>query len=161
MRAMAGGAAVVPPRPRLRSRNLRHRRDTGDRRVEPCGSPRTGAGACSAPDAALGSPTGARSAPLRFVASGPRVGDGVIGSPPAFGAVQSRFESESPSQSGLTRRPRRSVSPQETSPSTAPTVAAVVVLAAGQGTRMKSAIPKVLHALGGRTMLGHVLAAAE
>ncbi len=41
-----------------------------------------------------------------------------------------------------------------------PTVAAVVVLAAGQGTRMRSAIPKVLHTLGGRSMLGHVLAAA-
>ena len=39
-------------------------------------------------------------------------------------------------------------------------VAAVVVLAAGQGTRMRSATPKVLHALGGRSMLGHVLAAA-
>jgi bifunctional UDP-N-acetylglucosamine pyrophosphorylase/glucosamine-1-phosphate N-acetyltransferase len=42
-----------------------------------------------------------------------------------------------------------------------PTVAAVVVLAAGQGTRMRSSTPKVLHALGGRSMLGHVLAAAE
>jgi bifunctional UDP-N-acetylglucosamine pyrophosphorylase/glucosamine-1-phosphate N-acetyltransferase len=40
-------------------------------------------------------------------------------------------------------------------------VAAVIVLAAGEGTRMKSATPKVLHSLGGRTMLGHVLAAAE
>jgi bifunctional UDP-N-acetylglucosamine pyrophosphorylase/glucosamine-1-phosphate N-acetyltransferase len=40
-------------------------------------------------------------------------------------------------------------------------VAAVVVLAAGQGTRMRSRTPKVLHALGGRSMLGHVLAAAE
>jgi bifunctional UDP-N-acetylglucosamine pyrophosphorylase / glucosamine-1-phosphate N-acetyltransferase len=40
-------------------------------------------------------------------------------------------------------------------------VAAVVVLAAGQGTRMRSATPKVLHPLGGRSMLGHVLAAAE
>ncbi|HUR13596.1 MAG TPA: bifunctional UDP-N-acetylglucosamine diphosphorylase/glucosamine-1-phosphate N-acetyltransferase GlmU [Mycobacteriales bacterium] len=38
---------------------------------------------------------------------------------------------------------------------------AVIVLAAGEGTRMKSATPKVLHRLGGRTMLGHVLAAAE
>jgi bifunctional UDP-N-acetylglucosamine pyrophosphorylase/glucosamine-1-phosphate N-acetyltransferase len=38
---------------------------------------------------------------------------------------------------------------------------AVVVLAAGQGTRMKSALPKVLHAIGGRPMLGHVLAAAK
>jgi bifunctional UDP-N-acetylglucosamine pyrophosphorylase / glucosamine-1-phosphate N-acetyltransferase len=43
---------------------------------------------------------------------------------------------------------------------TLPSVAAVVVLAAGQGTRMKSALPKVLHPLGGRSMLGHVLAAA-
>jgi bifunctional UDP-N-acetylglucosamine pyrophosphorylase/glucosamine-1-phosphate N-acetyltransferase len=34
---------------------------------------------------------------------------------------------------------------------------AVIVLAAGEGTRMKSATPKVLHRLGGRTMLGHVL----
>ncbi|SDN45571.1 bifunctional UDP-N-acetylglucosamine diphosphorylase/glucosamine-1-phosphate N-acetyltransferase GlmU [Geodermatophilus sp. DSM 45219] len=40
-------------------------------------------------------------------------------------------------------------------------IAAVVVLAAGQGTRMRSALPKVLHALGGRSMLGHVLAATE
>jgi bifunctional UDP-N-acetylglucosamine pyrophosphorylase/glucosamine-1-phosphate N-acetyltransferase len=33
----------------------------------------------------------------------------------------------------------------------------VVVLAAGQGTRMRSARPKVLHELGGRPILGHVL----
>ncbi|WP_448642503.1 bifunctional UDP-N-acetylglucosamine diphosphorylase/glucosamine-1-phosphate N-acetyltransferase GlmU [Geodermatophilus sp. URMC 63] len=38
-------------------------------------------------------------------------------------------------------------------------VAAVVVLAAGQGTRMRSTTPKVLHEMGGRSMLGHVLAA--
>ncbi|MGH3714106.1 MAG: bifunctional UDP-N-acetylglucosamine diphosphorylase/glucosamine-1-phosphate N-acetyltransferase GlmU [Micromonosporaceae bacterium] len=36
----------------------------------------------------------------------------------------------------------------------------VVVLAAGEGKRMKSATPKVLHPLLGRTLLGHVLAAA-
>ncbi|MBI3197844.1 MAG: NTP transferase domain-containing protein, partial [Rhodospirillales bacterium] len=34
---------------------------------------------------------------------------------------------------------------------------AVVVLAAGAGTRMKSAIPKVLHPLAGRPMVRHVL----
>src|SRR5260370_16134646 len=34
---------------------------------------------------------------------------------------------------------------------------AVVVLAAGAGTRMKSAIPKVLHPLAGWPMLRHVL----
>ena len=38
---------------------------------------------------------------------------------------------------------------------------AVIVLAAGQGTRMKSAVPKVLHAVGGRPMLAHVLGSAK
>ena len=36
----------------------------------------------------------------------------------------------------------------------------VVVLAAGEGKRMKSAVPKVLHPLLGRSLLGHVLEAA-
>lgn len=35
-----------------------------------------------------------------------------------------------------------------------------VILAAGKGTRMKSRLPKVLHPIAGRPMLGHVLAAA-
>ncbi len=38
---------------------------------------------------------------------------------------------------------------------------AVVVLAAGEGTRMRSATPKVLHPLAGRTLLGHALATAR
>ncbi|MCP4036027.1 MAG: UDP-N-acetylglucosamine diphosphorylase/glucosamine-1-phosphate N-acetyltransferase [bacterium] len=38
---------------------------------------------------------------------------------------------------------------------------AVVILAAGQGTRMKSSRAKVLHELCGRSMLGHVVASAE
>lgn len=38
---------------------------------------------------------------------------------------------------------------------------AVLILAAGQGTRMKSRRPKVLHALGGLAMIQHVLAAAQ
>ena len=37
---------------------------------------------------------------------------------------------------------------------------AVVILAAGQGTRMKSALPKVLHRIGGRSLIAHVLDAA-
>ena len=37
----------------------------------------------------------------------------------------------------------------------------VVVLAAGKGTRMRSALPKVLHPLAGRPLLAHVLAAAR
>ena len=43
----------------------------------------------------------------------------------------------------------------------APRPRAVVVLAAGQGTRMKSSLPKVLHPIAGRPMLGHVLATAK
>jgi bifunctional UDP-N-acetylglucosamine pyrophosphorylase / glucosamine-1-phosphate N-acetyltransferase len=39
--------------------------------------------------------------------------------------------------------------------------AAVVVLAAGEGTRMKSSTPKVLHEIGGRSLVGHVVAAAR
>jgi bifunctional UDP-N-acetylglucosamine pyrophosphorylase / glucosamine-1-phosphate N-acetyltransferase len=38
---------------------------------------------------------------------------------------------------------------------------AVVVLAAGMGTRMKSTLPKVLHKAAGRSLLGHVLHAAK
>ena len=38
---------------------------------------------------------------------------------------------------------------------------AVVVLAAGEGTRMRSVTPKVLHRIGGRSLLGHAIAAAR
>ena len=36
----------------------------------------------------------------------------------------------------------------------------VVILAAGKGTRMKSALPKVLHRVAGRPLIEHVLATA-
>ncbi|ATW48896.1 bifunctional UDP-N-acetylglucosamine diphosphorylase/glucosamine-1-phosphate N-acetyltransferase GlmU [Streptomyces peucetius] len=39
--------------------------------------------------------------------------------------------------------------------------AAVVVLAAGEGTRMKSKSPKVLHEIAGRSLVGHVVSAAR
>src|SRR5262245_19945510 len=35
-----------------------------------------------------------------------------------------------------------------------------IILAAGEGTRMQSRLPKVMHPIGGMPMLGHVLAAA-
>ena len=38
---------------------------------------------------------------------------------------------------------------------------AIVVLAAGKGTRMKSALPKVMHRVAGRSLLSHVLHAAR
>lgn len=41
------------------------------------------------------------------------------------------------------------------------TKTAAVILAAGLGTRMKSALPKVLHPLAGRPMLSHLLAALD
>lgn len=37
----------------------------------------------------------------------------------------------------------------------------VIVVAAGAGTRMRSTLPKVLHAICGRSLLGHVLAVAD
>ena len=36
----------------------------------------------------------------------------------------------------------------------------IVIMAAGKGTRMKSALPKVLHTLAGRSLLQHVLQTA-
>lgn len=52
-------------------------------------------------------------------------------------------------------------SPHTTAPSQHSEVAAVIVLAAGAGTRMKSRTPKVLHTLAGRSMLGHAVHAAR
>ena len=38
---------------------------------------------------------------------------------------------------------------------------AVIIMAAGHGTRMKSDRPKVLHEIGGRAMLEYVMAAVS
>ena len=38
---------------------------------------------------------------------------------------------------------------------------AIAIMAAGKGTRLKSKLPKVLHEIGGRALLLHVIAAAE
>jgi bifunctional UDP-N-acetylglucosamine pyrophosphorylase/glucosamine-1-phosphate N-acetyltransferase len=37
----------------------------------------------------------------------------------------------------------------------------ILILAAGEGTRMRSALPKVLHRVGGRALIGHVVEAAK
>ncbi len=44
---------------------------------------------------------------------------------------------------------------------THPRPAAVIVLAAGAGTRMKSRTPKIMHSIGGVSMIGHALNAAR
>ena len=44
---------------------------------------------------------------------------------------------------------------------TTPSARAAIILAAGQGTRMKSPLPKVLHPVGHRAMLDHAIDAAE
>jgi bifunctional UDP-N-acetylglucosamine pyrophosphorylase / glucosamine-1-phosphate N-acetyltransferase len=56
--------------------------------------------------------------------------------------------------------PQMSALPEEICRVSEPRPVAVIVLAAGEGTRMKSRIPKVLHPLAGRSLLGHALAAA-
>lgn len=48
-------------------------------------------------------------------------------------------------------------SPLRTTDWTSPMPIRFIVLAAGKGTRMKSTLPKVLHTLSGRPLLGHVL----
>ena len=42
-----------------------------------------------------------------------------------------------------------------------PRPAAIVVLAAGEGTRMRSSTPKVLHPIAGRSLLAHSVLAAR
>src|SRR4051812_31095952 len=85
------------------------------------------------------------------------------GSTQAFGALRSLFESGGRSTDG--RRPgydRATVPRRQEAPRVSSTrPAAVLVLAAGEGTRMKSATPKVLHRIGGRSLLGHAVAAAR
>lgn len=50
--------------------------------------------------------------------------------------------------------------PQPSSYSTAMEALGIVIMAAGKGTRLKSSRPKVLHAIGGKLLLQHVIDAA-
>jgi bifunctional UDP-N-acetylglucosamine pyrophosphorylase/glucosamine-1-phosphate N-acetyltransferase len=51
------------------------------------------------------------------------------------------------------------IAPSSKASSNAPRVA-IAIMAAGKGTRLKSQLPKVLHEVGGKPLLGHVIAAA-
>jgi bifunctional UDP-N-acetylglucosamine pyrophosphorylase/glucosamine-1-phosphate N-acetyltransferase len=53
----------------------------------------------------------------------------------------------------------KDVTPSNPSSAAAPSVA-VAIMAAGKGTRLKSRLPKVLHEVGGKPLLAHVIAAA-
>src|SRR6266700_1100001 len=56
----------------------------------------------------------------------------------------------------MTKRATSSVSSAKKNPQFA-----IAILAAGKGTRLKSQHPKVLHAIGGKPLLAHVVAAAS
>src|ERR1700689_3240672 len=51
------------------------------------------------------------------------------------------------------------IEPSSKASSSAPRVA-IAIMAAGKGTRLKSQLPKVLHEVGGKPLLAHVIAAA-
>jgi bifunctional UDP-N-acetylglucosamine pyrophosphorylase/glucosamine-1-phosphate N-acetyltransferase len=57
--------------------------------------------------------------------------------------------------------PDQTCAPTDNQQPTSETVFAIAILAAGKGTRLKSRHPKVLHEIGGKPLLGHVVAAAS
>src|SRR5580700_11051088 len=50
--------------------------------------------------------------------------------------------------------------PSSSGPTLSTPRVAVAIMAAGKGTRLKSQLPKVLHEVGGKPLLAHVIAAA-
>src|SRR6202051_4318357 len=50
--------------------------------------------------------------------------------------------------------------PSSKTPAASAPRVAVAIMAAGKGTRLKSQLPKVLHEVGGKPLLAHVIAAA-
>src|ERR1700757_54048 len=63
----------------------------------------------------------------------------------------SKVKSSRPSSVSLIPRKKYAVTPPRL---------AVAIMAAGKGTRLKSQLPKVLHEVGGKPLLGHVIRAA-
>ena len=72
-----------------------------------------------------------------------------------------RLRTGPPAAGSMTGVPWHPAAHLEPSRVSTPRPAAVIVLAAGEGTRMKSATPKVLHPIGGVTLVGHAIRAAR
>src|SRR5699024_12270289 len=84
---------------------------------------------------------------------------GVIGNTPDFGSAVSGSRPDGGTTPPPRPGPYATVEPRGAADVESP--AAVIVLAAGAGTRMKSRTPKVLHSIGGRSLLVHAVTAAE
>jgi bifunctional UDP-N-acetylglucosamine pyrophosphorylase/glucosamine-1-phosphate N-acetyltransferase len=65
------------------------------------------------------------------------------------------------SRSSAPASERSSSAPANSRPSSSTERVAVAILAAGKGTRLKSKLPKVLHEVGGKPLLAHVITAAK
>src|ERR1700684_2173390 len=60
----------------------------------------------------------------------------------------------------MAKAPGTKTNPAASRPNPQPARVAVAIMAAGKGTRLKSKHPKVLHEIGGKPILAHVIATA-
>src|SRR5579863_6266686 len=61
----------------------------------------------------------------------------------------------------MTKNNAQAANEAASGPAEPATRTAIVIMAAGKGTRLKSKLPKVLHQVGGKPLLAHVIAAAK
>ncbi len=80
-----------------------------------------------------------------------------LGSNPRGGAVAAGANPPPRVGIGAVPRSAHALANEKGTPDMTERSLAVVILAAGQGTRMKSTLPKVLHRIGGRSLIEHVL----
>src|SRR6266853_3840886 len=61
----------------------------------------------------------------------------------------------------MTKETAKSTKKSSSGPTKDSTRTAIAIMAAGKGTRLKSKHPKVLHEVGGKPLLAHVISAAK